>query len=148
MINEQIKQLVDVLQAYVNGKTIQYYDVDYSFKIAHPGERNFNNKWVDVDEDHIFKLDLYEYRIKPEPKYRPFKDAEECWQEMQKHQPFGWIKDKEDGHYSMVTTVDAAAGEDKKHINISGDYLCPLDVTMCCYTFADGEPFGINIEEE
>ena len=148
MINEQIKQLVDVLQAYVNGKTIQYYDVDYSFKIAHPGERNFNNKWVDVDEDHIFKLDLYEYRIKPELKYRPFKDAEECWQEMQKHQPFGWIKDKEDGHYSMVTTVDAAAGEDKKHINISGDYLCPLDVTMCCYTFADGTPFGINIEEE
>ena len=148
MINEQIKQLVDVLQAYVNGKTIQYYDVDYSFKIAHPGERNFNNKWVDVDEDHIFKLDLYEYRIKPEPKYRPFKDAEECWQEMQKHQPFGWIKDKEDGHYSMVTTVDADAGEDKKHINISGDYLCPLDVTMCCYTFADGTPFGINIEEE
>ena len=44
MINEQIKQLVNVLQAYVNGKTIQYYDVDYSFKIAHPGERNFNNK--------------------------------------------------------------------------------------------------------
>ena len=148
MINEQIKQLVDVLQAYVNGKTIQYYDVDYSFKIAHPGERNFNNKWVDVDEDHIFKLDLYEYRIKPELKCRPFRNAEECWKEMQKHQPFGWIKDKEDGHYSMVTTVDAAAGEDKKHINISGDYLCPLDVTMCCYTFADGTPFGINIEEE
>ena len=148
MINEQIKQLVDVLQAYVNGKTIQYYDVDYSFKIAHPGERNFNNKWVDVDEDHIFKLDLYEYRIKPELKCRPFRNAEECWKEMQKHRPFGWIKDKADGHYSMVTTVDAAAGEDKKHINISGDYLCPLDVTMCCYTFADGTPFGINIEEE
>ena len=144
MINEQIKQLVDVLQAYVNGKTIQYYDVDYSFKIAHPGERNFNNKWVDVDEDHIFKLDLYEYRIKPELKCRPFRNAEECWKEMQKHQPFGWIKDKEDGHYSMVTTVDATAGEDKKHINISGDYLCPLDVTMCCYTFADGTPFGIR----
>ena len=56
MINEQIKQLVNVLQAYVNGKTIQYYDVDYSFKIAHPGERNFNNKWVDVDE--AISLDL------------------------------------------------------------------------------------------
>ena len=147
MINEQIKQLVNVLQAYLNGKTIQYYDVDYSFKIAHPGERNFNNKWVDVDEDHIFRLDLYEYRIKPEPNYRPFKNAEECWQEMQKHQPFGWIKDKEDGHYAMVTTVDAFY-DDKNYIKISGDHNWSFAETMNVYTFADGTPFGINIEEE
>ena len=147
MINEEIKKLVDVLQAYVNGKTIQYYDVDYSFKIAHPGERNFNNKWVDVDEDHIFKLDLYEYRIKPEPNYRPFKNAEECWQEMQKHQPFGWIKDKEDGHYTMVTTVDPFY-DDKNYIKISCDHNWSFAETMNVYTFADGTPFGINIEEE
>ena len=146
MINEQIKQLVAVLQAYVNGKTIQYYDVDYSFKIAHPGERNFNNKWVDVDEDHIFKLDLYEYRIKPEPNYRPFRDVEECWQEMLNHRPFGWIKDKEDGHYAMVTTVDVVEGE--KYIAISGNNLWSFDDTMNNYTFSDGTPFGINIEEE
>ena len=144
MINEQIKQLVNVLQAYVNGKTIQYYDVDYSFKIAHPGERNFNNKWVDVDEDHIFKLDLYEYRIKPEPNYRPFRDSEECWQEMQNHRPFGWIKNKNDGHYSMITKVNADF--DKKHIAISGINIWTLSETMCGYTFADGEPFGINEE--
>ena len=142
MINEQIKQLVNVLQAYVNGKTIQYYDVDYSFKIAHPGERNFNNKWVDVDEDHIFKLDLYEYRIKPEPNYRPFKNAEECWQEMQKHQPFGWIKSNDDGHYSMTMMVYDDV------IRISGNNLWSFDDTMNNYTFADGTPFGINIEEE
>ena len=142
MINEQIKQLVDVLQAYVNGKTIQYYDVDYSFKIKHPGERNFNNKWVDVDEDHIFRLDLYEYRIKPEPNYRPFKNAEECWQEMQKHQPSGWIKSNDDGHYSMTTMVYDDV------IRISGNNLWSFDDTMNNYTFADGTPFGINIEEE
>ena len=89
-------------------------------------------------------LNNTEYRIKP--KYRPFKNKEECWQEMLKHQPFGWIKNKEDGHYSMVTTVDAA--ESEKHILISGDYLCSLDVTMSLYTFADGEPFGIKTEEQ
>ena len=141
MINEQIKQLVAVLQAYVNGKTIQYYDVDYSFKIAHPGERNFNNKWVDVDEDHIFRPDLYDYRIKPETKCRPFRNTEECWQEMQKHQPFGWIKDKEDGHYSMVTAVDPFY-DDKNYIKISGDHNWSFAETMNVYTFADGAPFG------
>ena len=138
MINEQIKQLVDVLQAYVNGKTIQYYDVDYSFKVKHPGERNFNNKWVDVDEDHIFKLDLYEYRIKPEPNYRPFKNAEECWNEMLKHRPFGWIKSKKDGHYSMVTNVDA------DELSIDGNPDWGFDGVMRIFTFADGTPFGIN----
>ena len=141
---KKVKQLLDVMQAYVNGKTIQYYEVDLVYKIKHPGEPNYNNKWVDVDEDHIFRPDLYDYRIKPEPNYRPFKNAEECWQEMQKHHPFGWIKNKNDGHYSMVTTVDAATGEDNKHIGISGGNIWTLSETMCDYTFADGEPFGIN----
>lgn len=132
------------MQAYVNGKTIQYYEVDLVYKIKHPGEPNYNNKWVDVGEDHIFRPDLYNYRIKPEPKYRPFRNTEECWQEIRKHHPFGWIKDKEDGHYSMVTKVDAATGEGKKHIGISGDYLLSLEDTMSEFTFADGTPFGIN----
>lgn len=94
MKKEKIKQLVDVMQAYVNGKTIQYYKVDLSFKIEHPGKPNFNAKWVDVDEEHHFRPDCYDYRIKPEPKYRPFKDVDECWQEMLKHQPFGWLREK------------------------------------------------------
>lgn len=141
---KKVKQLSDVLQAYVNGKTIQYYEVDLVYKIKHPGEPNYNNKWVDVDEDHIFRPDLYDYRIKPEPNYRPFKNAEECWQEMQKHQPFGWIKNKNNGHYAMVTTVDAATGEDNKHIGISVGNIWTLSETRCDYTFADGEPFGIN----
>lgn len=81
MKKEKIKQLVDVMQAYVNGKTIQYYNVDLSFKIEHPGEPNFNCKWVDVDEGHHFRPDCYDYRIKPKPKYRPFKNVDECWQE-------------------------------------------------------------------
>ena len=143
MINEQIKQLVNVLQAYVNGKTIQYYDIDYSFKIKHPGERNFNNKWVDVDEDHIFRLDLYEYRIKPEPNYRPFKNAEECWQEMQKHQPFGWLRDKIWNIYDMIVRVSNSG------ILFNGSNLediTAFDYAFKIVSFADGTPFGIKEE--
>lgn len=139
MKKEEIKQLLDVMQAYVNGKTIQYYEVDLSFKIEHPGEPNFNDKWVDVDEEHLFRPDLYDYRIKPEPRIRSFKNAEECWQEMLKHQPFGWIKSKTDGHYSIVTVVDA---EDLKSIAISGNPGWSFNETMTYYAFADGTPFG------
>lgn len=144
MKKEKIKQLMDVMQAYVNGKTIQYYKVDLSFKIEHPGEPNFNDKWVDVDEEHLFRPDFYDYRIKPEPRNRSFKNAEECWQEMLKHQPFGWIKSKTDGHYSMVTVVDVA--EDMKSIAISGNHILFFAEIMSDYTFADGTPFGIKEE--
>ena len=126
MTREQAKELLPIIQAFVEGKTIEYCN---------------NGNWVE-QENFGFMDNVWNYRIKP--KYRPFKDSKECWNEMKKHQPFGWIKDKNDGHYSMVTTVDAAAGEGKKYIDISGDYLCSLDETMSCYTFADGAPFGIR----
>lgn len=56
MTKEATKNLIVVMQAYVNGKTIQYYDVDLGYKIEHPGGPNFNDKWVDVDEDHLLDL--------------------------------------------------------------------------------------------
>lgn len=122
MTREEAKELLPIIKAFAEGKTIQFRGRDV--------------------EESSFDGSLNDYRIKPEPKYRPFKSREECWQEMQRHQPFGWIKDKEDGHYAMITTVDTAEG--RKHISISVDYLCSLDETMSCYTFADGTPFGIK----
>lgn len=142
MRKEKIKQLVDVMQAYINGKTIQYYDVNLSFKIEHPGEPNFNDKWIDVDDDHLFRPDFYDYRIKPEPKYRPFKNAEECWQEMQKHQPFGWVKYNE-CYFSIVYIGDdhvVLADKDVCSILLSSEHSCK-DLT-----FSDGTPFGIREE--
>lgn len=132
MTREKAKVLLPIIQAIIDGREIQV---------------NLNGEWVDVDENHncVFLPESYEYRVKPMITYRPFKDCDECLNEMFRHQPFGWIKNKEDGHYSMVTTVDAA--ESEKHILISGDYLCSLDVTMSLYIFADGEPFGIKTEE-
>ena len=121
---------IKVMQAYVEGKQIQYKD---------------DEVWIDID-DPDWDWHNWEYRIKPEPNYRPFRDSEECWQEMLNHRPFGWIKDKEDGHYAMVTTVDVVEGE--KYIAISGNNLWSFDDTMNNYTFSDGTPFGINIEEE
>ena len=117
---------IALMQAYVDGKQIQYFN-------------RLEGKWEDTTDPRWSQGSSY--RIKPEPNYRPFRDSEECWQEMQKHQPFGWIKDKEDGHYSMVAMVDDAV------IRISGNKDWFIDEIMNNYTFADGEPFGINIED-
>ena len=78
MIREQAKELLPIIQAFAEGKTIQF--------------RTNNRSWVDLLDNDIEINALFEYRIKPEPKYRPFKSQEECWNEMLKHQPFGWIK--------------------------------------------------------
>ena len=114
---------IALMQAYVDGKQIQYFN-------------RLEGKWEDTTDPRWSQGSSY--RIKPEPNYRPFKNAEECWQEMQKHQPFGWIKDKNDGHYSMVAMVDDAV------IRISGNQDWFIDEITNNYTFADGTPFGIN----
>ena len=128
MTKEEVKELLPIMQAFAEGDEIQY--------------RNNYNEWIDVKtgEGLCFTRPSSCYRIKPEPKYRPFKSQEECWQEMLNHQPFGWIKDKEDGHYSMVAMVDDAV------IRISGNKDWFIDEIMNNYTFADGIPFGIKEE--
>ena len=82
MTREKVKELLPVLEAYANGKTIQYCNQEYHWEDVKP------------DEQLDFGGDVINYRIKSEPKYRPFKNAEECFEEMQKHQPFGWVKNE------------------------------------------------------
>ena len=91
MDRNQAKQLLPIIQAFAEGKEI---------------ECRVEDKWHKVLEI-CNETNPQDYRIKPEPKYRPFKDAKECWQEMQKHQPFGWIKGKEGEHHSLITSIIA-----------------------------------------
>ena len=135
MNRAEAKEFYPILQAFAEGKIIECRTKPSSLK----GSDTLND-WTEMEEIEFWNN--IEYRIKPAPRYRPFKDIEKCWQEMQEHQPFGWIKDKEDGHYTMVMTVDAAEGG--KCISISGDHLWTLAETMKIFTFADSEPFGIK----
>jgi hypothetical protein len=129
MNRNQAKEMLPIIQAHAEGKTIQsrYIKGDTSL-------------WYD-NEDPSFDDD-FEYRVKPESKYRPFKDAEECWQEMQNHQPFGFMKfkDTESGYY-MLTSIARGVG-----VGIN-DSLFSYDRVFDDYTFADGTPFGIKVEE-
>lgn len=87
---------------------------------------------------------LHEYRIKPEPKYRPFKNTEECWQEMQKHQPFGWIKPTDDlipGKFMIINRVRT------NEVSITSGINFAYNELLKYYTFADGTPLGVEVEE-
>jgi len=123
MTRKQARQLLPIIKAYAEGKTIQY-------SIRGLG------KWVDVNVLQSVSFRLYEYRVKPGPEYRPFANAEECWQEMQKHQPFGWVMSKEG--YFNVKSLDCTAKNPSKY------FLSAFKI----YTFTDGTPFGIKAERE
>lgn len=81
----------------------------------------------------------FEYRIKPEPKYRPFKDAEECWAEMLEHQPFGWVKTKDKG----IRLCMSGLNQKSAFTQVGYKY----DEAFDEFIFADGTPFGVKVEE-
>ena len=130
MTREEVKEMLPVLQAFADGKTIESRCIK--------GDKSL---WYD-DEDPIFDDD-FEYRIKPEQKYRPFKDAEECWNEMLKHKPFGWIK-CEEGCFNIVYVTDEYVGladPDGSSISLASKNSYQDN------TFADGTPFAMKVEE-
>ncbi len=134
----------------INKETIQKWN--HLFQAITEGKVIQINKgaiWVDIDLDgegiNVSKLIACpeSYRIKPEAKYRPFKNAEECWGEMQKHQPFGWIK-CEEGCFNIVYVTDEYVGlADPDGSSI----LLASKNSYQDNTFADGTPFGIKEEE-
>lgn len=128
MNREQAKELLPIIQAFTEGKVIEFRELGYEC-------------WMDATKP-TFDIEKFEYRIKPEPKYRPFANTEECWQEMLKHQPFGWIKDKENGAYVMITKVYDDSGE----MSINGNTGWDFFRLMNYYTFPDGTLFGLKEE--
>lgn len=128
MNRKQAKEMLPIIQAFAEGKGV---------------ETKTGSGWISI-ENMSFAGNPDSYRIKPEPKFRPFKDAEECWQEMLKHQPFGVVKDKYFANYQthraftcLVTNGCHFRGyEDETFENSFKNLL-----------FADDTPFGTKVEE-
>ena len=123
MTIEEAKQLLPIIQAFAEGKCV---------------ETKTGSGWVNM-ENMSFAGKPKAYRIKPEPKYRPFANAEECWKEMQKHQPFAWVKEKHSDRYNLITEVNG--------LSIKVKEGCLFTDSVKYYTFADGTPFGVKVEE-
>ena len=141
MTKDEAVVFAPIIKAYSEGKTIQFIGED--------------GKWHDFTcGDVVFADNPEEYRIKPEAKYRPFKDAQECWEEMQKHQPFGWVKEKSSTSYCLLTAVRCIYIQEGAHGGYfsfcesfntkKGDDVCPIEHSFEVYTFADGKPFGVE----
>ena len=133
MTREQAKELLPIIQAFAEGKHIQW--------------RNHCKNWIDVDERYGLDIEFPSsvYRIKPE--YRPFESQEECWNEMLKHQPFGFLSIADKHDYFSICRVFEEEGKPKIWLtnNAYGD--CDMATAFVIFQFIDGTPFGINKEE-
>ena len=135
MTREEIKRRVELYSALADGKTIQ---------VQNPN----GGEWFDVKIGTLRSIsEELNYRIKPEPKYRPFKSQEECWNEMLKHQPFSFVVNKDSVDYFSICRVF----KDEKGISritfISNPYSgWDMEIVFDRFNFADGTPFGIKEE--
>ena len=130
MNRNQAKALLPIIQAYAEGKEIEIFDCT-------------KKMWETAILPH-FDCDSIFYRIKPETTYRPFKNAEECWKEMLKHKPFGWLKSKEATEDVYFTITGLTNDTHGAMLNSSGGWS--FSGLFDYYTFADGTPFGVKVE--
>lgn len=129
MDRNKAKNLLPIIQAYIDGKAIESRCI-----------KGDTSLWYD-DEDPRFDDDDFEYRIKPEQKYRPFANAGECWVEMCKHHPFGWVKTKR-GTHRLIVLID----EERLMMGAQNTEWSYRTMFNEGFTFADGAPFGIKEE--
>ena len=123
MNRQEAKELLPIIQALAEGKIIEV-------------KSKSSTEWIETSNPILDKY--HDYRIKPEPKYRPFKNREECWQGILKHHPIGWVKDIPNNNFYSITEVT-----DNACIFTDGFRLLFNDGYKYL-TFIDGTPFGIK----
>ena len=129
MTREETKRRAELYSALADGKTIQ---------VQNPNE----GEWFDVKIETLRSIcEELKYRIKPESQYRPFKTQEECWNEMLKHQPFGWIINNDTQRLCNIGSI----GRNNYGVVIDNSILY-FDLAFNTCNFVDGTPFGIKEE--
>lgn len=166
MTKEEIKKFLDNTKVYVNGKSEEIQKKLFSFGYKWRGEKVEvlnedkpflfisnkdwikysddmfffkNHKFTEITAEQILSLELTEG-------YRPFKDKNECWNEMLKHQPFGWIKSKDSGNFSLIGFVQWYSYFEDVMVTFAATEQIARSASGLFkkYTFADGTPFGIK----
>lgn len=121
----EARRRAEIMMAFANGSDVQFYN-------------EVTKQWEDIRPECVLFEPAAEYRVKSEPKYRPFKTQEECWEEMHKHPDFGWVTD---GYYKSTISVKS----DSIVVTISSlEY--DFGKAYIHFTFTDGAPFGVKEE--
>ena len=126
MEREEIKRRAELYSALAEGKTIQIL--------------NMEGNWVDVEVKKLNYIpETLKFRIKPEPKYRAFKNQKECWLEMHKHHDFGWGLNNIGEYVNLSRILNEG-------IYFTKGNGFDFSKALQGFRFTDGTPFGIKEE--
>ena len=126
------------MKAYTEGKTIQSKTVN--------GEL-----WCDNTEP-TWDWKIFEYRVKPEPTYRPYESTDELFkdyfvkkQKEEIERIFGglWLKKKETGVEYLVNGLNVNGNVDYNDIMI-GDSWFTYEQAFEKFVYLNDTPFGIK----
>ena len=131
MNRKEAAELSPFIKAFGEGRIIESSSIT-----------DVSKAWREVTDFPIGMIKNFKFRIKSEPIYRHFKDAEECWAEMQKHQPFGWVMWNDVRYYIYVVSLTSVCLINGNCKNMDFAYAYQK------LTFADGTPFGVKVEEK
>ena len=99
------------------------------------------NDWTKIKKIEFWSN--IEYRIKPESKYRPFESAQECIEEMRRHEPFGWVKDKPGFGDKCYAITEVSISSIRRGVT----WFCTKEMFQYV-KFLDGSPFGVKVEDK
>lgn len=133
MNRKEAVELLPIIKAFSEGRIIEFSSIT-----------DVSKAWREVTEFPVGMIKYFKFRIKPEQKYRSFKNAEECWNEMQKHQPFGVVKDKYFANYQTHRAFTCLV-TNGCHFREYEDET--FESSFKNLLFADGTPFGVKVEE-
>ena len=123
----KVSEQIAIIKAYEDGKSIER-------------RAFFTSEWKSIDNinNYQFNFSEYEYRIKPFPKYRPYKSVDEAFNEAKKHG--FWMQNVDRMYLRFI---------DGFHINKNSDiFICDycVDDILDMFVWADdGSPCGVKI---
>lgn len=129
MNRKEAEELLPIIKAFSEGRIIEFSSIT-----------DVSKTWREVTDFPIGMIKNFKFRIKPE--YRPFANAEECWQEIEKHKYFGWIKGKDASIPSKFMIINSVRDEG---VSITSGIDFTYSELIEYYTFIDGTPFGVRI---
>ena len=118
MEKAETEEAIAVMQAYVNGKTIQYRP------------RTANSEWTDVVGNPNWSWYHNHYRVKPTVVYRPYSSEVECMHDILTNRSNSWMKVKGENKYFLLREVS---------------HKTDFNFMFRNYEYIDGSPFGMKI---
>lgn len=165
MTKEEINKFLANTKVYVNGKSKEIqeklFSLGYKWTTGKTKVDCTEAPFLYISKNHYISIGLdmcifteHEHREVSaedilsleitEPTYRPFKDIEECWNEMKKHEPFGWLKSKDSGSLMLIGNIYLNIDEEVYIVRAYNGTVYSASDAFYNFTFVDETPFGIK----